>query len=95
MNNAKVDFKNTFLTTYYTLELINKNINRNTKLIFTSSSAVFGDIKKNIDEKTPALYSCSNYGSFKLASEAIISSFSYLNNIKSYILDYQMLLEKI
>ena len=85
LNNAKVDFKNTFLTTYYTLELINKNINRNTKLIFTSSSAVFGDIKKNIDEKTPALYSCSNYGSFKLASEAIISSFSYLNNIKSYI----------
>ena len=51
MNNAKVDFENTFLTTYYTLELINKNINRNTKLIFTSSSAVFGDIKKILMKK--------------------------------------------
>ena len=85
INNPVVDFENTFLTTYYTLELINKNINKKTKFIFTSSSAVFGDIKKNINEKTPALYSCSNYGSFKLASEAIISSYSYLHNIKSYV----------
>ncbi|WP_435163266.1 NAD-dependent epimerase/dehydratase family protein [Candidatus Pelagibacter bacterium nBUS_25] len=85
VSNADVDFKNTFLTTYNTLELIKKNINHNSKFIFTSSSAVFGDIKININETTPALYSCSNYGSMKLASEAIISSYSYLNNIKSIV----------
>lgn len=85
IHNPEVDFKNTFLTTFYTLELIKKNINKNTKFIFTSSSAVFGNIKKIINEKTPALYQCSNYGSFKLASEAIISSYSFLHNIKSYI----------
>tara|TARA_B100002019_G_scaffold293247_1_gene319615 strand:+ start:436 stop:1404 length:969 start_codon:yes stop_codon:yes gene_type:complete len=85
INNPNVDFKNTFLTTYYTLDLVKKNINKNTKLIFTSSSAVFGYIKKNIDENTPAMYPCSNYGSFKLASEGIISSFCYLNNIQSFI----------
>lgn len=85
VSNADVDFKNTFLTTYNTLELIKKNINHNSKFIFTSSSAVFGDIKININETTPALYSCSNYGSMKLASEAIISSYSYLNKIKSIV----------
>ena len=38
-----------------------------------------------INENMPALYSCSNYGSMKLASEAMLSSFSYLNNVKSFI----------
>ncbi len=83
--NSNVDLKNTFLSTYYILDFIKNNIDHKTKFIFTSSSAVFGENKIKINEKTPALYACSNYGSMKLASEAIISSFSYLNNIKSLI----------
>ncbi len=83
--NPEVDYKNTFMTTYYILDFIKKNLKYNSKFIFTSSSAVFGDVKKIINENMPALYSCSNYGSMKLASEAIVSSFSYLNNIKSFI----------
>jgi len=83
--NSKIDYKNTFMTTYFTLDFIKNNLKYNSKFIFTSSSAVFGNINKIINENMPALYSCSNYGSMKLASEAIISSFSYLNNIKSFI----------
>ncbi len=83
--NSEVDYKNTFLTTYHILNFIKKKMKNDSKLIFTSSSAVFGDVKKIIKENMPALYSCSNYGSMKLASEAIISSFSFLNNIKSFV----------
>ena len=83
--NPNVDYRDTFMSTYNLLNFIKTKLSKKTKFIFTSSSAVFGDIKNNINEKFPALYSCSNYGSMKLASEAIISSFSYLNNIKSYI----------
>ncbi len=83
--NSEIDYKNTFMTTYYILNFIKKNLQYNSKFIFTSSSAVFGDVNKMINENMPALYSCSNYGSMKLASEAIISSFSYLNNVKSFI----------
>lgn len=85
IGNSEIDFKNTFMTTYYILDFIKKKLKYNSKFVFTSSSAVFGDVKKIINENMPALYSCSNYGSMKLASEAIVSSFSYLNNIKSFI----------
>ncbi len=83
--NSEIDYKNTFMTTYYILNFIKKNLKYKSKIIFTSSSAVFGDVKKMINENMPALYSCSNYGSMKLASEAMLSSFSYLNNVKSFI----------
>ena len=83
--NSEVDYKNTFLTTYHILNFVKNKLKNNSKFIFTSSSAVFGDVKKTISENMPALYSCSNYGSMKLASEAIISSFSFLNNIKSFV----------
>ena len=65
------------MTTYHTLNFIKNKLKNNSKFIFTSSSAVFGDVKKTINENMPALYSCSNYGSMKLASEAIVSSFHF------------------
>lgn len=85
VSSPDVDYKNTFMTTYNSLNFFKNYLKTNSKFIFTSSSAIYGDVNKTINEKVPALYACSNYGSMKLASETIISSFSYLNNIKSFI----------
>lgn len=74
VNDSKIDFRNTFLSTYNLLDILeNKVINQ---IHFASSSAVYGDHgKKKITELTAPLLPISNYGSFKLASEAILSSF--------------------
>ena len=85
INNPDIDFKNTFLTTYNVLKFISLYSSYKTKFIFSSSSAVFGEVKKNISENTQTSYPCSNYGSMKLSSESVISSFSYLYNFKSFI----------
>ena len=78
-NDYRVDLKNTFLSTIYTMEFLKKYINKNTKIMFTSSSAIYGNIKKEIDENTTKMSPISNYGSMKLASEGYLSSFSNAN----------------
>jgi len=82
--DMEVDYKDTFMTTYYILKLI-KKLNIET-LVFASSSAVYGNLgEKKISENDGPLFPISNYGAMKLASEALISSSaeSFLN--KSYI----------
>ncbi len=81
----EVDLKNTFLSTFNSLQLIENYLNKKSKIIFSSSSAIYGSLKKKLNENTPPIYPISNYGSMKLASEALISSFSYKKNIKSFI----------
>lgn len=82
--NPDVDFKNTFLSTY---NLINSlKTDELEKIHFASSSAIYGDHgAEKITEKTAPLFPISNYGSFKLASEAILSSFVEKNQAKLYI----------
>ena len=83
--DSNEDLNNTFMTTYNTLNYLKKFLKKNTKLIFSSSSAIYGNVRKKIDEKTLPLYPESNYGSMKLASEAFIAYFSKNHNLKSYI----------
>ncbi len=85
VNNSNIDFEDTFLTTYNVLKYFSKYLNKNSNFIFTSSSAIYGDVKGKIKDNTVSNKPCSNYGSMKLASEAIISSFSNLNKFRSYI----------
>ena len=79
------DLNNTFLTTYNTLNLLEKFLKKTTKIIFSSSSAIYGEIKEKIHEKTLPAKPESNYGAMKLASEAFISSYSNKKKVKSFI----------
>ena len=85
VKNPNVDFKNTFLSTYNFLNNINKFLNKNTKIIFASSSAIYGSVRGVIYENTSPLKPESNYGSMKAACENFISSFSHKYNIQSFI----------
>lgn len=84
VNDSKIDFRNTFLSTYNLLDILgNKLINQ---IHFASSSAVYGDHgTKRISEATAPLLPISNYGSFKLASEAILSSFVEERNTRLFL----------
>lgn len=73
VNNAEVDLKNTFMTTFNTLAIMKMfNI---PVIAFASSSAIYGDHgNQTLFESTGPLLPISNYGAMKLASEAIISA---------------------
>ena len=86
IKNHQVDFKNTFLTNYNFLNQIKKNLYKNrTKIIFTSSSAIYGEVKKKIPSNHGPFKPISNYGAMKAASESFISYFASNHNVKYYI----------
>lgn len=78
--NPDVEYKNTYSTTFEILSCMKKYGVK--KLFFASTSAVYGD-KRDVllDEDTPNLAPISYYGAAKLGSEALISAFSYMNDI--------------
>lgn len=80
-NSPSVEYKNTYTTTFCILMLMKKyNIKR---LFFSSTSAVYGDKRDiRLDENTSGLSPISYYGAAKLGSEALISAFSYMNDMK-------------
>lgn len=76
-----VDFTNTFSTTYSVLEGMRRNGIK--KLFFASTSAIYGDKEgNNVAEDTGDLRPISYYGGAKLASEAFISSYAYMNDLE-------------
>ena len=84
IKNSEVDFNNTFLTTFNIINFVNANFLK--KFHFASSSAIYGDHGNlKIKENTAPLFPISNYGSFKLASEGVLSSFVEKNNCALYI----------
>jgi len=73
VNDASVDLKDTFMTTFNVLEVM-KALHIKV-LAFASSSAVYGDHGiERISEVSGPLLPLSNYGAMKLASEAAISA---------------------
>ncbi len=81
--DPSIDFNKTFLTTRATLEAM--RVNGIKKLFFSSTSAVYGDRKGLLDENTGGLQPISYYGSCKLASESLISSYAYMNDFDALI----------
>lgn len=73
ISNAQIDLRDTFLTTYNTLEVMRKfNI---PTIAFASTSAVYGNLGERVlTEDIGPLFPISNYGAMKLASEALISA---------------------
>lgn len=83
--DAKVDLRDTFMTTFSLLEAMKTH--RIGILHFASSSAIYGDHGGiPLHESIGPLLPISNYGAMKLASEALISaaSESYLNRVNLF-----------
>ena len=79
-NNPMIEYKNTYSTTYVLLECMRQTGVKN--LFFASTSAVYGDhMGENVREDAADLKPISYYGGAKLGSEAIISSYSYMNGM--------------
>jgi UDP-glucose 4-epimerase len=84
--NPQIDLNNTFMTTWNTLECCRLfNVN---KFVFASSSAIYGNITKELIEYFGPLFPISYYGASKLASEAFISAYSYMNYIQAWIIRF-------
>jgi UDP-glucose 4-epimerase len=84
VHDASVDLRDTFMTTFNTLEIMKEF--KIGVLVFASSSAIYGDLgETKLVEAIGPLFPASNYGAMKLASEAAISAAaeSFLN--KAYI----------
>ena len=83
-SNPEIEYRNTYTTTFQILSCMRKYSVK--KLFFASTSAVYGD-KRDIvlDENTPNLSPISYYGAAKLGSEALISAFSYMNDMQALI----------
>jgi UDP-glucose 4-epimerase len=82
--DPNVDIKNTLKTTISVLECMRKNSIQ--KLFFASTSAVYGEKTQEIlAEDAGELFPISYYGASKLASEAMISAYSYMNDYSSLV----------
>ena len=81
--NPDVDFDNTFKTTYETL-LAMKEFGIK-KLVFASTSAIYGEAHVSVDETYGPLFPASHYGASKLASEGFIASFCENYGIQAWI----------
>lgn len=82
--NPEVEYKNTYSTTFQILSAMRRY--DVSKLFFASTSAVYGDKRDvELDENTPNLAPISYYGAAKLGSEALISAFTYMNDLSSLV----------
>jgi UDP-glucose 4-epimerase len=69
-----VDLDNTFLTTFSVLDAMRRTTCR--KLVFASTSAIYGEAPGRIREDHGPLRPISHYGAGKLASEGFITSYA-------------------
>lgn len=84
--NPDIDLNNTFMTTYNILNLMREHHVK--KMIFASSSAIYGEAKQNLSENFGPLLPASHYGAAKLSSEAFISSFVENYEMQAWILRF-------
>ncbi len=73
IRHPDVDLRDTFMTTFNTLKVMEEFGIR--QIFFASSSAIYGDLQgTRLTESTGPLFPISNYGAMKLASEAVITA---------------------
>lgn len=83
-SHPDIEYRNTYSTTYSLLECMRKN--KVKKIFFASTSAVYGNkVDELLDEDTPGLSPVSYYGAAKLGCEALISAYSYMNDMSALI----------
>ncbi len=82
VNEPDIDFKQGTVLTQIVLESM--RLAKVSRLIYASGSGVYGDIgNKRLDENYSPMQPISTYGASKLACEALISSYSYMFDIKA------------
>jgi UDP-glucose 4-epimerase len=81
--NPTVDYELTFMTTFNVLQCMKKLGVK--KLVFASTSAIYGETSEVLTENFGPLQPVSNYGASKLACEAFISAFSATYGIQTWI----------
>lgn len=82
--DPEVEYRNTYSTTFQILCCMRKYGVK--KIFFASTSAVYGNMRDVLlDENTANLSPISYYGAAKLGSEALISAFSYMNDMEALI----------
>jgi len=81
-----IDLSNTFLTTFNILECMSKTNVK--KIVFASSSAIYGESVSLLNEDRGPLFPVSCYGAAKLASEGYISAFCEAQNGQAWILRF-------
>lgn len=86
IEDPSIDFKKTFMTTYRVLE--HMRIHGIKKIMFSSTSAIYGEATRPITEDYGPLFPISLYGSGKLASEAFISGYCENFGIKAWIVRF-------
>ena len=84
--NPRIDLDNTFTTTWNSLECC--RLFHVDKFVFASTSAIYGDATEELTEDFAPLFPVSYYGAGKLASEAFISAYSYMNDIQTWIVRF-------
>jgi UDP-glucose 4-epimerase len=72
VRDPAVDLRDTFLTTFNTLQTMRAA--KLTRIAFASTSAVYGPLAGPLHEDAGPLFPISSYGAMKLASEASISA---------------------
>ena len=84
VENPKIDFQNTVVTTHNLLCGMLKN---NVKdIIFSSGSGIYGDLPNiSITENNGPNLPISHYGASKLCAEAMISSFVFMHDFNALI----------
>lgn len=84
LKNTRIDIEQNILVTYNVLEAMRKNEIK--RIIFTSSSTVYGEAKQiPTPENYTPLIPVSLYGASKLACEALISAYSHTFDMKAVI----------
>ena len=85
-DNPDIDYENTFLSTYNILKLMKQFDVKN--IVFSSTSAIYGESKNTLKEDFGPLFPISHYGASKLSCEAFISSFVENYGLKSWIVRF-------
>lgn len=82
--NPKIEYLNTYTTTFNLLECMRLfNVK---KIFFASTSAVYGEKHgENVSEENTKLEPISYYGASKFGSEAIINAYTYMNDLSTLI----------
>jgi UDP-glucose 4-epimerase len=85
-NNPDIDIHDTFETTLSVLRSMRKFGVK--EMLFSSTSAVYGDKTESLTETTGGLNPISYYGGAKLASEAFISAFAAMCDMRVNIIRF-------
>lgn len=84
--DPNVDRDNTFATTYAVLQAMKKHGVK--QIVFSSTSAIYGELSGALREDSGPLQPVSHYGAGKLASEAFVSSFAANYDFRAWIVRF-------